>query len=618
MKGVLQAVLLIVGVGIPAYPLFAQGAPTPEAAFNNGTPNQYWFELALDSDGSAYQSKDAASRELGFNEVLSYTLATNVPNPVPPVVFPVSWDESIFQLTTFTGYVIDFTGGPAYEEWFVIRAPSTGNLIITLDISSTPNGLNQRDFKSLSWYQADNAVEIAGIRRYNDNPFVGDPLVEDWLEHSAGLNGGGQQTNPERMTIPIASGRITKDYILVRIGNNDPFLGGIGLMADYTLEVSTTNNTCEEAMLLPLSPTAFSTTTNRALLDNNDEFDLIFSGGSRNVHGDAAGDAGSEKEPLDYANSNTSAGMWFRIENVTNPVYLATCGSATDVQMMVTKDICRADAGPSDKDYVVAAENQNVRIGSDHNPSYTGNPDPEYQTSGRGVCLAADNPDDPVMVINPAVVGASTALYVYVNGATASDAGSFNLYALDNPTGILPVTWLDFRGTALHHENELFWTTATETQNDYFLLEKSTDGKTFRTLGTVPGAGTTAFENSYRFIDKNPAVFTTYRIAQVDFDGTKNPGPEISVVNHSVVGAIAVVQNPLQNKTLVLEVHALQETVVTVQLATTSGKVVESFWFTPTGEFDRYTYSLPHLTPGIYIGTAAFQGKLETFKLVIQ
>lgn len=79
-------------------------------------------------------------------------------------------------------------------------------------------------------------------------------------------------------------------------------------------------------------------------------------------------------------------------------------------------------------------------------------------------------------------------------------------------------------GTAL-----IKWTTATETNNDYFTIERTTDGITYDSVGTVKGAGNSIFDINYQFTDKNPVNGTSYyRLTQTSFDGVVTPFPPIA------------------------------------------------------------------------------------------
>ena len=134
-------------------------------------------------------------------------------------------------------------------------------------------------------------------------------------------------------------------------------------------------------------------------------------------------------------------------------------------------------------------------------------------------------------------------LYAYLFGYNGS-MGYFNFHITRDNDGILPVEWLDFSGKPLSKSNQLYWSTASETQNDHFLLEKSIDGENYFDLASIPGSGNSAFEKHYAFIDEQPFETTYYRIAQVDWDGTLNRGPEIVVLNESICAQFSILNNP--------------------------------------------------------------------------
>lgn len=88
--------------------------------------------------------------------------------------------------------------------------------------------------------------------------------------------------------------------------------------------------------------------------------------------------------------------------------------------------------------------------------------------------------------------------------------------------GILPVELSSFKARQ-DHRNHVYleWTTEAELNNDYFLVERSKDGRNFEPIGFVGGAGTTDNPQTYQHIDKAPHPGQNfYRLKQVDFDGT--------------------------------------------------------------------------------------------------
>lgn len=64
------------------------------------------------------------------------------------------------------------------------------------------------------------------------------------------------------------------------------------------------------------------------------------------------------------------------------------------------------------------------------------------------------------------------------------------------------------------------WTTASETNNDYFTVERSQDGTFFDEVAVVDGAGTSNEMHNYSVYDDAPySGVSYYRIKQTDFDG---------------------------------------------------------------------------------------------------
>jgi len=101
----------------------------------------------------------------------------------------------------------------------------------------------------------------------------------------------------------------------------------------------------------------------------------------------------------------------------------------------------------------------------------------------------------------------------------------------------LPVNIISFLGRNSNGtENILEWQTASETNNNYFSIERSFYGKIFSSIGQVEGAGNSNQSLSYQFQDnlslttsnQQPATIY-YRLKQVDFDGQYTYSNTISV-----------------------------------------------------------------------------------------
>jgi hypothetical protein len=84
--------------------------------------------------------------------------------------------------------------------------------------------------------------------------------------------------------------------------------------------------------------------------------------------------------------------------------------------------------------------------------------------------------------------------------------------------GPLPVKLISFSASLNNNQTELNWSTASETNNKGFEVEKSIDGDKFETIGFVRGIGNSNRINKYSFIDANQSS-AFYRLKQIDFDG---------------------------------------------------------------------------------------------------
>ena len=94
------------------------------------------------------------------------------------------------------------------------------------------------------------------------------------------------------------------------------------------------------------------------------------------------------------------------------------------------------------------------------------------------------------------------------------------------PTG-LPVELLYFEGTKYPTFNLLKWSTASESNSDYFSIEVSTDGLTWKKIGEKKAAGNsnTKIDYSYTHSFDNHDI-NYYKLLQYDYDGVfKGYGP---------------------------------------------------------------------------------------------
>ncbi len=107
----------------------------------------------------------------------------------------------------------------------------------------------------------------------------------------------------------------------------------------------------------------------------------------------------------------------------------------------------------------------------------------------------------------------------------------FVTFGSKSNTTLLPIELIDFHADCNGNSAEIYWSTATETNNDYFVLEKSANAINFTEVAQIAGAGNSIEMQNYSYTDNNLISGNTYyRLRQTDFDGTENIS-EIIVVN---------------------------------------------------------------------------------------
>lgn len=175
----------------------------------------------------------------------------------------------------------------------------------------------------------------------------------------------------------------------------------------------------------------------------------------------------------------------------------------------------------------------------------------------------------------------------------------------------LPIELITFDAIALGNLVRLDWTTATETNNDFFTIERSATGESWKSIATVNGKGNSNQVNSYSFIDHNPIDGTSYyRLKQTDYDGIYSHS-DIRIVNmSSTLDATLAHPNPSRGIFTINRKILKEESVL---LFDRQGKRMDSY------EVDiqsKLILDLSNFSSGIYFLTISEMGKSETIRLI--
>jgi hypothetical protein len=161
----------------------------------------------------------------------------------------------------------------------------------------------------------------------------------------------------------------------------------------------------------------------------------------------------------------------------------------------------------------------------------------------------------------------------------------------------LPVELINFTAQLKDSVVMLEWSTASETNNDGFIVEKSIDGEVFIAIGTVSGAGNATHQLDYIFYDTNPTRgLSYYQLKQVDFNGTFTYSDVRRVVNHIKPKTLtSIYPNPCNN-----ELHVVGENLEDLRVYTAEGKELTGYKSNVNAAKSAALFNLSALPSGLY------------------
>lgn len=179
--------------------------------------------------------------------------------------------------------------------------------------------------------------------------------------------------------------------------------------------------------------------------------------------------------------------------------------------------------------------------------------DPEWSATGNSITegnLGAQRFNTPAgNWDNYLPQGISNTATNMVNAVPATPTDFFRSWTLVDHTSPLPIELLDQKAECQSNTVNVSWITATETNNDFFTVERSSDGYDFDVVGLVDGAGTSTVQHTYEYKDLNPLSGTAYyRLKQTDFDGKTVAFPLLSSSCSNSTSGIDVYPNPGHNE----------------------------------------------------------------------
>ena len=255
-----------------------------------------------------------------------------------------------------------------------------------------------------------------------------------------------------------------------------------------------------------------------------------------------------------------------------------------------------------------AARSYTVQFGWGPSPVFTtvsGTNTAAANTTGGTVTSMLTGQNTNTATIDAPGNTSSTLLTIRLVAYAIAGAGTGNIQfgsiALTSADAPLPISLVKFTADKLSEKVKLNWVTATEINNDKFVVERSADGENFELVSEIKGAGNSREINSYDVVDANPLKGTSYyRLTQVDFNGASETFAPVAV-NMSGKLHLATVQSNTEAGNIDLNIYSPSATSTAIRITDLSGRTIASQQVNLVEGYQSVNINTSNLSSGIHI-----------------
>ncbi|MBK8806252.1 MAG: T9SS type A sorting domain-containing protein [Bacteroidales bacterium] len=190
-----------------------------------------------------------------------------------------------------------------------------------------------------------------------------------------------------------------------------------------------------------------------------------------------------------------------------------------------------------------------------------------------------------------------------------------------NASNPLPISLTLFEGYFSSKTSVMLkWYCASEINNDYFTLERSTNLQNWEHVANIKGAGTSSVKTSYAYEDlcTNFAETIFYRLSQTDYDGRVTYFDIIDIYYNEISNeGIIIYPNPIDD---ILTISYSSEIKKTIEITITdvTGKTISTFLFNAESGMNFKNLNLSNLNKGSYLLHLIEKNKSSFFKIIKQ
>jgi hypothetical protein len=185
----------------------------------------------------------------------------------------------------------------------------------------------------------------------------------------------------------------------------------------------------------------------------------------------------------------------------------------------------------------------------------------------------------------------------------------------------LPIELISFTAKMENNKVRLNWVTASETNNDYFTLQKTYDGSTFEDFAVVDGGENSSSMISYSHFDVSPYEGKSYyRLKQTDFDGNFSLSNLVVLDNNNEMEfSFDIYPNPSDGEGVNIEIMEESRSEILLVIYNVNGrKEFSKIVFADKGKNNYVIENSEKLLPGIYFVSGTSGEKSYNKKLLVK
>jgi hypothetical protein len=205
-----------------------------------------------------------------------------------------------------------------------------------------------------------------------------------------------------------------------------------------------------------------------------------------------------------------------------------------------------------------------------------------------------------------------------LSNSTAFPANSWFLNwfeIIDEPVAmaVLPVNFVLFNADCDNGRMKLLWKTSSEINSRDYTVEKSTNGRTWTTLATLPSSNNPTIDQTYTYTDLNGSN-SFYRVVETGFDGRKT---YTSVIrgNCAEKAVFNLYPNPVIDQA-VLSIGLEKQTRLRISIVDSKGSLVQQRDVTLPKGTSQFGVNLEGFAGGTYTLLAQWEDQSRSIQLI--